>query len=113
MASEQICYRKVGDHATKMPNVIRFVQKNGANLEEKRIRYTYDKCGNIEKVYENDELTARYGYDALNRIVREDNKRFGKTYLYGYDNNGNILYKKETAFTLTEETDGLEFEAKK
>ena len=42
--------------------------------------------GNIEKVYENGELAIRYQYDALNRLVREDNKTLDKTYVFVYDN---------------------------
>ena len=43
---------------------------------------------------------VRYTYDKLDRLVREDNKQLGKTVLYSYDNNGNILSKREFAFTL-------------
>ena len=45
-------------------------------------------------------LQARYTYDKLDRLVREDNKQSCKTVLYSYDNNGNILSKREFAFTL-------------
>ena len=61
--------------------------------------------GNISKVYENGDIIAQYAYDKLNRLVREDNKRFGKTWLYSYDNNGNLLVKKETTFTLKTDID--------
>ena len=67
------------------------------------IRYVYDEMGNITKVYENDELTARYQYDALSRLIREDNKAFKKTWLYSYDNNGNILNQRAFAFTMKDE----------
>ena len=47
-------------------------------------------------------MTARYTYDQLNRLAREDNKEIGKTYLYVYDNNGNILTQRTLGFTLKE-----------
>lgn len=54
--------------------------------------------GNICRIDENGEPVVWYKYDALNRLVREDNKTFKKTWLYRYDNKGNILCKRETAF---------------
>lgn len=50
--------------------------------------------GNIEKVYENGELAIRYQYDALNRLVREDNKILDKTVVFVYDN-GNIVNQRQ------------------
>ncbi|MBQ4511044.1 MAG: hypothetical protein II984_09980 [Clostridia bacterium] len=56
--------------------------------------------GNITKVYENGDLVTEYKYDATNRLARENNKALGKTYVFLYDNKGNILSKKEYPFTL-------------
>ena len=64
------------------------------------LKYTYDESGNITEVCENGNLYARYTYDKLNRLIREDNKQLKKTCTYSYDNNGNILNKREFAFTL-------------
>ncbi len=101
IAEENIYYRKVGDHATNMPVSMRFGSLiNGKYSILDRLQYKYDSCDNITEIRENDILQARYEYDKLNRIVREDNKVFGKTWLYSYDYNGNILSKKEYAFTL-------------
>ena len=101
IAEESIVYRKVGDHATNMPATIRFGNKFGENFAlVDSLRYAYDKMGNIEKVYENGELAIRYQYDALNRLIREDNKVMNKTVLFAYDNNGNILKQRKFAFTL-------------
>ena len=91
-----------------MPVSMRFGSAiNGRYSILDRLQYKYDNCGNISEIRENGLLKARYGYDDLNRIVREDNKDFGKTWLYCYDYNGNILSKKEYAFTL-EDYDKLE-----
>ncbi|MBQ3115965.1 MAG: hypothetical protein IJC07_02945 [Clostridia bacterium] len=101
LASEKISYRKVGDHATNMPSSIVFGERVGENTlnESDNISYTYDKLGNIEKVYLNGALSIRYKYDKLGRLVREDNKPLNKTIVYQYDNNGNILRQKQYAFT--------------
>ena len=48
----------------------------------------------------NGELAIRYHYDALNRLIREDNKVLDKTVLFVYDNNGNILKQRKFDFTL-------------
>ena len=98
---EIIAYRKVGDHATQMPSTIRYGDKvGGAYGIRDSLKYVYDEMGNIAKVYENGELSVRYTYDKLSRLIREDNKFLGETYLFDYDNNGNILTKRTLAFTL-------------
>ena len=93
-----------------MPSTVWYA--NGNEIKE-NIRYKYDSCGNITEISENGKLTARYEYDNLNRLVREDNKKFGKTWVYTYDNCGNITCKREFAFSLRdkellEELDGTE-----
>ena len=98
---EYLYYRKVGDHATNMPSSIYFGErKNGAYEIKDNIKYAYDSVGNITEIRENGALSARYEYDLLNRLVREDNKTLGKTTTITYDTNGNILSKREYAFTL-------------
>lgn len=112
IAEESIAYRKVGDHATNMPTTIRFGNKFGDKFAlADSLRYAYDKMGNIEKVYENGELAIRYQYDALNRLIREDNKVMNKTVLYSYDNNGNMLKQRKFAFTLKDIIDIEELES--
>lgn len=70
---------------------------------KQKIRYNiYNKAGNIETITENGKLVARYTYDGLNRLIREDNARFG-TVIYRYDAAGNILSKTHYAFTLKDE----------
>ncbi len=100
-AAEYITYRKVGDRATNMPSAERYGEmRNGKYILLDNRKYKYDESGNITEVLENGKLAARYTYDKLGRLVREDNKQLGKTVLYSYDNNGNILSKREFAFTL-------------
>ncbi len=113
LASETMAYRKVGDHATNMPSAMRFgnhIATAGGKtqfVQLDNLKYKYDNCGNISEVWENGKLAAKYTYDKLNRLIREDNKQLKKTTLFTYDNNGNILSKREFAFTL-KETEKLE-----
>ena len=101
IAEERRYYRQVGDHATNMVSTIRYGgMQNGKYALNDSVKYAYDKLGNVEKVYENGALTARYTYDRLNRLIREDNKKLNRTFLYEYDNNGNILSRREYLFTL-------------
>ena len=108
---EYIYYRKVGDHATNMPASVYYgMTKSGKYVIGENVKYSYDGMGNISKVFENGTMTAKYTYDALNRLVREDNKKLGKTYFIGYDNCGNILSKRTAAYTLKAEEEIAESE---
>ena len=110
--ADHIYYRKVDDHAKNMPSAVYFGKKSGDKFSiAESIKYKYDKMGNICRLDENGAPVVWYKYDALNRLVREDNKSFGKTWLYSYDNKGNILCKRETSFTLKENAEESEFES--
>ena len=101
LMSENYYYRKVGDHATNQISTIRYGARKGETLILRdSVRYAYDGMGNITKVYENGEQEVTYEYDGIGRLTRENNKILGKTYLITYDNNGNILSRKEYAYTL-------------
>lgn len=83
LVSENYYYRKVGDHATNMPASMYYGDRNtGAYGMTENVRYAYDGMGNITKVYENGKMKIRYEYDALNRLVREDNKGLKRTEVY-------------------------------
>ncbi len=80
--SEDIYYRKVGDHGTNMPSSIYFGKnKNGRYSISDNVKYRYDESGNISEVIENGILTVKYAYDKLGRLIREDNRKFGLTTL--------------------------------
>ena len=74
-----------------------------------RLKYSYDKMGNISAIFKNGTLIVKYTYDTLNRIIREDNRTLKKTWMLAYDNNGNIITKKETEFMLKENTEDCVF----
>ena len=99
--AEYIYYRKESDHGTNMPSSVYFGKnKNNRFSVSDNVKYKYDEMGNISEVRENGVLTAKYTYDKIGRLVREDNRKFGKTWLWSYDNCGNILSKREAQFTL-------------
>ena len=100
--SKNIYYAQYGDHST---NRISSVWYGVNGIRKDNIRYTYDKAGNILTVTENGKLSARYRYDGLNRLIREDNAAFG-TFTYSYDENGNILNKTVYGYTLADTLEG-------
>ena len=46
-----------------------------------RLKYSYDKMGNISAIFKNGTLIVKYTYDTLNRIIREDNRTLKKTWM--------------------------------
>ena len=63
--------------------------------------HTYDSNGNITKIVYDTGEEVRYVYDDLGQLTREDNELLGKTYVYTYDNAGNIMSKK--TYSIVEE----------
>lgn len=61
--------------------------------------YTYDSQGNITSISVGGYIRQRFEYDNLGQLVREDNVPNNKTYIFTYDNAGNILSRKEYALT--------------
>jgi len=60
--------------------------------------YTYNDNGNITGV-EYGTYKYTYVYDTANQLIRENNKFANKTWVWEYDDAGNILSKKEYAYT--------------
>lgn len=50
-----------------------------------RLKYSYDKMGNISAIFKSGTLIVKYTYDTLNRIIREDNRTLKKTWMLAYD----------------------------
>ena len=62
--------------------------------------YTYDENGNITQITDaGGVIQNKYYYDSLGQLIREDNRALGYSYTYSYDNAGNIISKKQYAFT--------------
>jgi len=59
-----------------------------------KFQYAYDANGNITLATVGTNRT-RYTYDSANQLTREDNHAAGKTWVWTYDDAGNILTKKE------------------
>ena len=82
--------------------------------------YSYDNNGNITSVtYQHNPGTAgsdtytattTYAYDSANQLIRENNEAGGFTRTWTYDNAGNILERREYAYTTGEldENGGIE-----
>ena len=64
--------------------------------------YTYDDMANITSITKNGTVQQNYAYDENSQLVREDNRDINKSIVYSYDGYGNILNKKEYAFTTGE-----------
>ncbi len=62
------------------------------------ISYLYDANGNITSITEGTN-TIQYLYNELNEVVRENNQRDNKTFVYNYDLGGNLLSKVQYAYT--------------
>ena len=79
----------------------------------KTYTYEYDANGNIVAITESsdpsredDDITIEYSYDTSNQLLREDNQAVGKTWVWTYDNAGNILSKTEYDYTTGTPSDG-------
>ncbi len=103
--SKSFNYLKSGDHTTNLVSKLS-LGVNGKSTDN--LTYKYDEKGNITEIRNNNDLIARYRYDGLSRLIREDNKALNKTTTIAYDGGGNILSKQEFAFTLIENIETLE-----
>ena len=73
----------------------------------KTFNYVYDDANmNITEVRDVDNnLLYKYTYDELDRLIREDNSELSKTFVYSYDDNGNILSENVYSYTLGDVSD--------
>ena len=87
---------------------------NGAGtLASQIFKYTYDEANqNITEIKDaHGNILYRYSYDNLDRLVREDNSITNRTYLYIYDDNGNITDEIVFAYTLGDAYDSIYIES--
>ena len=72
-------------------------QNSAAN---ETLRYVYDSAGRITQVLRNNVVVYKYTYNEANGfLVREDNADAGESYVYTYDEMGNILKRFTYDFT--------------
>ena len=88
-----VTYEYVNAGAQTSALVSKYRTKVNSNAE-RSISYTYDENGNITQKVDSDGRTYRYAYDDLGQLIREDDVYNGYTWVYEYDNSGNITYKK-------------------
>ena len=62
------------------------------------LTYTYDDNDNIIAISDGTSA-VEYVYDEKNQLIRANDQFNNKTYVYDYDGRGNILSKKEYAYT--------------
>ncbi len=62
-------------------------------------KYDYDSKSYITKITNENDKEIRYFYDDIGQLIREDNEVSDCTYVYTYDNSGNILSKTKYALT--------------
>ncbi len=60
--------------------------------------YGYDNNGNITSISDGTHTTT-YVYDTANQLIRENDQKAGTTRTWEYDSSGNILNRKEYAYT--------------
>ena len=88
-----------GGHGTKSTtNLIQNISQTGGNFT-----YTYDANGNITKVVQ-DGVTTTYHYDGLGQLIRVDDGHENATWMYTYDQGGNIKTKNKYALGVTSGT---------
>ena len=63
---------------------------NGENFD-----YYYTEKGLLKEIRKNNIPIARYLYNNLDELVREDSKEIDKSFVYCYDQGGNIIETKE------------------
>ena len=110
-------YYVSGNSSTRYTNTVNYTFVNSPWVEEKTsslvetvtskvnnyvavtYTYEYDYNGNVTKISLSNGIEFRYVYDDLGQLLREDNTAQNRTYVYTYDNAGNILTKSTYALT--------------
>lgn len=86
-------YLQQDDHTLDLikEDIFKVVAPNG-NVSSKNYKYSYDVSGKVNKIIADDKRIT-YEYDAIGRLVLENNELLGVINKYSYDNLGNILSK--------------------
>lgn len=73
------------------------------------ISRAYDDNGNITEIHTGDTLLYKYTYDYLGQLTREDNVPLNESYVFEYDNAGNILTKKTYSYSTGAELSSVSY----
>ena len=90
----------------RLESVTSTLKQGSTTRESNTFAYTYDDHDNITEIRIDGILKYSYEYDHLDQLIRENNVVAGKTYLYTYDNAGNITSKLTFDYT-TDDTSEL------
>ena len=76
---------------------------SGATVSTSTLNCLYDDNGNITVITDNTAYLLQYVYDDLGQVIRENinTPTLSATYVYTYDNAGNITSKEKYNFTLS------------
>ena len=96
LLQKQMWYKAPNDQGTS--NIPETIIEQSAGGYEANYTYGYDDNGNITSIKLNNN-TTKYTYDSANQLIREDNQAEGKSWVWTYDDAGNILSKREYAYT--------------
>lgn len=93
---KNISYEQPDDRSTsERVSVWSYFTAGGFDLN---YNFSYDDNGNIVCVKHNGKYTY-YHYDSANQLIREDNEAAGKTWVWTYDDAGNIIRRREYRYT--------------
>ena len=65
--------------------------------------YNYDEAGRITSIGYGDLGHISYQYDATGQLIRENNSVTGYTYLYTYDDGGNMISRRKLFYTTSQD----------
>ncbi len=93
LLSEEITYRESLQNCCVTSDMVSNVRicVGGTTTDTE---YWYDEYGDMIGIEENGRFTSTYLYDKWHRLIKENNRAFDATYVWEYDEGGNILSKK-------------------
>ena len=96
--TESYTYRDLGSNKTTTQISKKEIDAGSTDIS---FAYTYDVSGNIlsETKTASESTSTTYAYDSQNQLIRENNQAAGKTWVWTYDTVGNLLSRKEYAYT--------------
>ena len=87
------------DTSSRLTSYVSKLTQKLNGITKKNYSYSYDANGNITEVLKGGIICAKYTYDSMDQLIREDNNELGYTFVYSYDEAGNILSKRKYPYT--------------